>query len=272
MSLLLSSLSFCQGSITFNASIKDKDFNVIPFSNIGIKNKPEVHTVANKDGYFEINCLLTDTLVIRQTGYLKVEQRVGVIVENETFQLQKIIILADKIQDVKEVTVTSKKGKIRHKNFGNKSKDKAFTLEVESDKLGYEFGVKINIPERKKVKLERFNCYIVNSSVDGFKFRLNIYNYSEMDSSLNLLSENIIGSDTIAAGAFVIDLKNERLYVKGDILVTLEVIEFFGHGKVTFSTGTLSGGTYYREGKEAEWEKFPIIGLAFNIDAKVSRK
>jgi len=92
-----------------------------------------------------------------------------------------------------------------------------------------------------------------------------------MDSSLNLLTENIIGIDTMMSGVFEIDISNERLYVKGDILVTLEMIDFFGEGKVTFSTGTISGGTYFREGKEAEWEKFPIIGLAFNVGAKVSR-
>ena len=272
ISLLLINSLFSQDTIVFTASVKDKNFTVIPYSNVGIKNRPETHTVADKEGYFEIDCLLTDTLVIRQAGYKKVEQCVRIIVENETFQLQKTIILAEKIQEVKEVTITSKKRKIRNKNFGNESEDKAFTLEVESDKLGYEFGVKINIPEKKRVKLEQFNCFIVQSSVDSFKFRLNIYNYSEMDSSLNLLSDNIIGSDTLTSGAFNIDLKHERLYVKGDILVTLEVIEFFGEGKVTFSTGTISGGTYFREGKEADWEKFPIIGLAFNVDAKVSRR
>jgi hypothetical protein len=131
-------------------------------------------------------------------------------------------------------------------------KIKPFTLEVESDNLGYEFGVKVNIPEKKRVKLEKFNCFIVNSSVDSLKFRLNSYNYSEMDSSLNLLTENIIGIDTMMSGVFEIDISNERLYVKGDILVTLEMIDFFGEGKVTFSTGTISGGTYFREGKEAE--------------------
>jgi len=33
-------------------------------------------------------------------------------------------------------------------------KIKPFTLEVESDNLGYEFGVKVNIPEKKELNLK----------------------------------------------------------------------------------------------------------------------
>ncbi len=123
---LLGTCVFGQDTVVFTANIKDRDFNTIAYSSIELKNKPEIYTVSGRDGYFELQCLHTDTLVIRQAGYKKVEQSIKVIVENEIFQRQRIIILADKVQDVAEVNVSTKKRKIRQKNYGNRSKDKAF--------------------------------------------------------------------------------------------------------------------------------------------------
>ena len=271
--ILVSTTSlFSQSQVSFYGYIKDKDFNALPYTNIGIKHNSENNTVSDISGYFKIECQSNDTIVIRHTGFLKVEQSVGVIINNEGFNLQRNIVLIEKVQQVEEVSVSAKKKKIRNRNYGNSSKDNAFSLEVESDKLGYEFGVKINIPGTKNVHLERFSCHVINSSVDSLKFRLNIYDFNDKDSSVNLLHNEVIVKSKMKSGNIIIELKKERIKVKGDILVTLEVVEFFGNGKVTFSTGTLSGGTYYRQGKESEWVKFPLIGLAFNVDAKVSKK
>jgi hypothetical protein len=53
------------------------------------------------------------------------------------------------------------------------------------------------------------------------------------------------------------------------IPISLEIIEVFGSGSLYFSTKTLGSGTYFRTGKQATWEKFPIIEVAFNIDVKL---
>tara|TARA_R110002072_G_scaffold273058_2_gene433349 strand:- start:16095 stop:16937 length:843 start_codon:yes stop_codon:yes gene_type:complete len=261
-----------ENTFQFHANIIDASFNALAYSNISIKNKTKTNTVSNKDGHFVIECRTSDTLIINHVGYKKQEISVSVLLSNKTFMLQRNILLTEKIQLIREVQVITEKKKYRYKNYGNKSKDKAFLLEADSKGLAYEFGVKINIPESKNVKLEKFNCYIVRSTADSLKFRLNIYHFKNKDSSLNLLNNNIIIQSKIKSGIIEVNLKKERIFVKGDVLVTLEVIEFFGEGNVSFSTGTLSGGTYWREGKEENWEKFPIIGLAFNLDAKVSRR
>lgn len=264
-------VSFCQknDTVVLTATIKNEQFEVLSHSSVGIKHNSKINTVADINGYFKIRCLKSDTLIVRHVGYKKAEYPINALISNDTFNIFKIIILPETYKQLNEVVVTAKKGKIKYKNYGSNSTDRALALGVTSNSLGYEIGVKINIPERKETKIEKFNCYISNSSADSIKFRLNIYSFANKDSSINLVNNNIILVSNIKRGHLSFDLSQENIYLKDDILITLEVIEYFGKGSVDFSTSTIKGGTYFRTGKESPWEKFPIVGLAFNIDVKL---
>lgn len=195
---------------------------------------------------------------------------------NDTFNMFQTIILTNKyieeetnITEFEELTVTAKKKKVRYRNYGSKSTDKAMALGVESDDLGYEFGTKINVPHRKNVKLQQFNCYVISSTIDSIKFRINIYQFNDLDSTFSIIYDNYIITSKTDAGKLNFDFSDENIYLKDDILLSLEIIDVFGNGSLYFSTRTIGSGTYFRTGKEAEWEKFPIIAVAFNIDVKL---
>ncbi len=256
-------------SILFYATIKNQQFEPLPYSNIDFFNKSQNGTVSNKQGYFSIKCAINDTLVISHVGYKKILCPVEFVVANDTFNLFRTIILTDYYKEIEEVTVTAKKNKIRYRNYGSKSTDKAMALGIVSDNLGYEFGTKINIPHKKNVKLEQFNCFVTSSNIDSVNFRINVYKFNSLDSTINLLNQNYVITSKTKNGDLIFDLRNENIYLKDDILISLEIIEVFGSGSLYFSTKTLGSGTYFRTGKQATWEKFPIIEVAFNIDVKL---
>jgi hypothetical protein len=256
-------------SILFYATIKNQQFEPLPYSNIDFFNKKQNGTVSNEQGYFKIKCAFNDTLVISHVGFKKIICPVAFVLANDTFNLFRTIILTDAYKEIEEVTVVADKGKIRFRNYGSKSTDKAMALGVISENLGYEFGVKINVPQKRNVKLEQFNCFVTSSNIDSIKFRINIYQFNNLDSTINLLNQNYIVTSKTKNGEMIFDLRDEKIYLKGDILVSLEVIEVYGKGSLYFATSTLGSGTYYRTGKQAAWEKFPIIEVAFNIDVKL---
>lgn len=256
-------------SILFYATIKNQQFEPLSYSNIDFFNKSQTGTVSNKQGYFVIKCAINDTLVISHVGYKKILCPVEFVMANDTFNLFRTIILTDAYKELEEVTVTAKKSKIRYRNYGSKSTDKAMALGIVSDNLGYEFGTIINVPHKKNVKLEQFNCFVTSSNIDSVHFRINIYKFNSLDSTLNLLNQNYVITSKTKNGDLIFDLRNENIYLKDDVLIALEIIEVFGSGSLYFSTKTLGSGTYFRTGKLASWEKFPIIEVAFNIDVKL---
>lgn len=256
-------------SIFFYANIKNQEFEPLSYSNIDFLNKKKKGTVSDEKGYFKIKVSTKDTLIISHVGYKKIICPVVFVMANDTFRLYRNIILTDQYKDLQVVNLSAQKRSIRYKNYGSRSTDKAMALGVVSENLGYEFGAKIKIPNKRNVKLEQFNCFVTSSNIDSIKFRINIYQFNNIDSTLNLLNQNYIITSKTKNGELNFDMRNEKIYLKDEILISLEVIEVYGKGSIYFSTSTIGSGTYYRTGKQASWNKFPIIEVALNIDVKL---
>lgn len=108
-----------------------------------------------------------------------------------------------------------------------------------------------------------------NRAPDSAVFRLNIYRFDNGLPAGNILKKNIFVPVGKIVGTYSIDLSRYELVEKGDILVSLELIEGSSSGSAPealfFSAAFLNSATWRRSTSQAKWKKAGGIGVGFNI-------
>ncbi len=239
---------------------------LLPYVNIGIVNKG-IGTVSNDSGNFYL--LLQkrhykDSIKLSMIGYQSKTYLVKDFIT--TIQKNNTIYLTEKTEVLNEVVVTTRK--LRMRILGNRSKSRRSMYEATSDELGSEIGIIIKI-KRSPTFIEKFSTKIFTRKYSSFKFRLNFYDVKDGIPNNNLLSESIIiTSNEIKEGTIDLDLKPYNIIVENDFFVTLEWIEGDGRQKLHLPASLLGGYIVEKETSHAQWEKYPVGSIGFNVTVK----
>lgn len=273
--LFLSTLFLVNNSINAQNSISGtaqnmSDHSPIIYANVGIVGA-NIGTVTNPDGFFTLNfvdSLLDYSMRISLYGF-----EPYLITVKEAMRMSEaggwMIQMAEHILEQEEVTVRAPN--LKEKELGRRSDNGMMTIGFASDQLGSEMGSAIGI--KRKTYVKDFNFYILTVGYDSLVFRLNFYACEEKGApSDSLVTESVLfGWHKDQQGTVHIDLSEEYLVLKRDVLMSLEIVGGelsegeFERRSVQFA-GKLVGGTYARQTSQSAWEEVPIITPAFYIN------
>jgi hypothetical protein len=133
--------------------------------------------------------------------------------------------------------------------------------------LGAEIGSRMQLG-KKDVLLKRFRFTIAANRLDTAVFRLNIYRFSNGFPAENILQQSILVGVGSQPGTYAIDLTDYKLFLHGDIFVSLEWVQGAAkqkNGAIFFSAALLRSATWHRYVSQGEWKKFGAVGVGFNM-------
>jgi hypothetical protein len=234
----------------------DEDHKPVPYVSIGVTTTPD-GTVANAAGTFTImlNNAVTDkdTLKFTSIGYQGQAFLIGDL--KKKMQAGALnIVLKKAVSELKQVSVTSKKGQVKIVGYDKNSK--LFGLGFDASGLGAQAGVIIPITH-PETNLQNLSFYIIQNPFKHLVFRMNLYEMVNDKPGNNILTENIlITVDDYRTGKMIFDLAKYNLYVSKDALVTLEWIEATPATNAKLSiAAAVFGHTYYRQASQSAWTK-----------------
>lgn len=244
----------------------------IPYVNISIKGKT-IGTVSDTTGNFIIeNSSINekDSLIF---SHLNFEKKIkGIPLKTNEIQLDS------KIENLKEIFVSSKKRKFKEKIIGNKTVSENVVTYFSSSNLGTEIGKIITVKKNKIYNLKSVQFNIPVFEYKSATFRINFYNIK--DDTINLLKINETDNITkiTKSGMVKFDLSDQYLSFENDFLVAIEWIDFENNGNIKneynsikFSSSAFSGPYVYRDNVNLEWEnKKLIMNLGIGIHLKVN--
>lgn len=239
----------------------------IAYANVGIVGKG-IGTVTNTNGKFSLNITREykdSRLRISTLGYKP--QNFIVSDFNKRDKGNIVILLEEEFEELREITLNSRKYKFKEKTLGNKTTSKFFTARFKSDILGNELGTIIRL-KKSPTYIEKFNVSIANNDYDNLKFRLNFYSVKKGLPDKNISQENIIVTTDIKKGVLSIDLKDYNIVMTNDFFVSLEWIEDLEKKDLSFSAGLFGNSLVTRKASQSNWEKTKGISVGFNVLTK----
>jgi hypothetical protein len=121
----------------------------------------------------------------------------------------------------------------------------------------------------KKLKAKRQNDYLLHQQII-----LNIYKKLASGEFENILKEPIYiqFEKSQIRETLIIDISNYDIEVKGDFLITVELIKDLGPGSLMFCCNLFGAPTYYRGTSQGGWHRVPMnIGIGINVEAMVEK-
>lgn len=250
----------------FNGVVRNaEDKSPVQYVSIGLTTKPN-GTVSNAAGLFSITLgdkiNNSDTLKFSSIGY-----------QSEVFSIGQLkmklksgpltILLKKSVQQLEQVSVISKKAKL--KILGYDINSKLFGFGVGSSGVGSQAGVVIPI-KHPDTNIESLSFFIIQNSFKHLVLRLNIYKMEDNKPGNNILKENIyIKIENMQTGKMVFDLTKYNLYVSKNVLVALEWIEAQPEANSILNIGaTLFGHTYFMPTSQYTWTK-KSVGLGISV-------
>lgn len=240
--------------------------NPLEFVNIGF-NSMKIGTVSKQDGSFLMNVrknLLgsNDHLIISSIGY---HSEFIPSAEWSTWtNADRIILLQPETTQLDPVVITA--GKREFERLGSESysfSDLGFWND--EDALGGELATRIKI-NKPRTKLIDFKFHVLENEADSVKVRINIYNCDKNMPGRNILTENIFHTITTKKGVEKVSLKEYNIIADYDVVVGIEMVEFFGDTLYLSVSATPFGGTaYLRERSQSGWDVRWNFGLAFGL-------
>lgn len=239
----------------------------IAYANVGIVGEG-IGTVTNTNGRFSLNIAKEykdSRLRISTLGYKSQDFNISNF--NKIDKGNTVILLEEEFEELREITLNSKKYKFKEKILGNKTTSKFFTARFKSDILGNELGTIIRL-KRSPTYIEKFNVSIANNDYDNLKFRLNFYSVKKGLPHKNISQESIIVTTDIKKGVLSIDLKDYNIVMTNDFFVSLEWIEDLGRKDLSFSAGLFGNSLVTRKASQGNWKKTKGINVGFNVLTK----
>ena len=232
----------------------------IGFVNIGIIGK-SVGTVSDAKGNFSITLdkiYDKDSLRFSMIGY---EPRTYLISQFKDLP-EKNIYLKPEIYKIQEISVTSRKRKLREVILGKSVTAGNLISGFAFNDLGAELG--INVSVKNQVRLKDINFNVAKCSFDSVTYRLNVYQLTDNKDYINILLKPIyisFSKDNIS-NVISCDLRNYSILVEGNVLITLELYKDLGEGSLLFYTDPKPGFTMHKKTSEANWIRAPgVIGM-----------
>lgn len=262
---------------TVSATVKSlSDHSPVIYANVGIVGA-NIGTVTNPEGFFKLSfndSLMNHSLRISLYGfepYLVSLKDALQLSEGGNWQIQ----LADHVLEQEEVTVRAPE--LKEKELGRRSDNGFITLGFASDQLGSEMGSVIQI--KRKTYVEDFNFFIATNGYDSLVFRLNFFACNEKGVPTDsMVTQSVVFAwGAVQQGAVKIDLTEEHLILRQDVLMSLEIVGGmltegeFERRSVMFG-GKMVGGTYARQTSQSMWEEVPMITPAFYINVSQETK
>lgn len=241
----------------------------LAYVQVGIISK-QCGTLSDENGNFTLilrpKISSEDTIIFRLISYKTVYHKI----ENQKFLS---IFMEPQLQELNEIVIKPKK--IKHLTLGNKKYNKNincyFSMENEGgSKKSGEAAIKANNKEGREVWLETFHFYLINNpKKDSLIFRLNFYTKNEKN-----YPDKIINKEPIVfkvppgkTGIVDVDIKKFNIHVTGDFFIAVEVLSDFTNTDQPAFSGSVLGPVYIRKNAFSVWEKLPVMGLDFNVDA-----
>lgn len=256
-------LAYTANAQVFDGVVTDaKTTQLLAYVNVGIIGK-SVGTVTNTDGIFKLSLTNSDadSLRISMVGYQAQTYKVSDYVKN--YQRYKIISLQPIAVALKEVKVGNKKWK--QAVLGNTTKSKGTNAGFNSNKLGNEIGIMINI-KRSPTFIKEFHASLSDPSTTNVKMRLNFYTVKDGLPDKLIEQQNIFVNVKKGDESVDVNLEPYNVIVEDKFFVSLEWIET-SPGRLMFSA-SLFKSFYSRETSQANWEKVGIAGIGFNVLAE----
>ncbi len=270
-------ISFCsiKGQIIKGKVIDSKDGSYLQYASLGLINT-SVGTITNEYGEFNLEtCDSTKKSIVRfsMIGY----QNKSFSVE-ELYEKENIIKLEKKITQIEEVVISANK---ETAIIGTNSSTPKSVSGWGGDKFGqgHEIGIRMNLGD-SYVNLQSLSFKAYKQSFDSTMFRLHVRNIAEDKPNEELIDTNILFTVSNPSGWKEITLKQYDLFLKGDIVVSLEWIKVWGLNEKNMvkmnrskqkravfllANKKNSGQMYVKRGVEANWkssmDKTPSIYL-----------
>lgn len=226
----------------------------MPYVNIGIVGK-NIGTVSDSSGYFKImldSKYDADTLRFSMVGYARKDFLVSDFRKLKNSDPMKVWLKPQAIV-LDEVTIQSSKepGIV----LGNKPKSKLVNAGFIYNKLGHEIGSVFRNTSGELI-IDSIKLNFVKCNFDYVYFRLNVYKV-EGDKIENILQKphyiSLTRNETLKCPT--IDLMDHRISVKGDFLVSIELVKDLGEKGLYFyakiNDDTSLG--IYRETSQSNW-------------------
>lgn len=237
----------------------------VKYANIGILDGTE-GTVTDIDGAYSLTIssyLKNDIIKISSIGYEDLEIPVNDFI-NQHKKIYRLSRIA-KTVNIEEVVLENRKPKA--KILGIKSNSNNIRIGFKNGVLGQEIGTLIN--NKNKIKLQKLNVNILESSFTNTPFRINIYKVNSDGNYQNILEDNILlnisNNDNFKTKS--LDLSEYKLILEGDFLITLELLDNKENGELYFSGSIFSKGLVRKTSQSKFVET--TINPSINVDVSI---
>lgn len=253
----------------------------IPYVNIGILNKAK-GTVTDAKGYFhlEINPMdytVKDTLQFSSLGYKTVKK----IVPNLNFvynEYPKIFLEPDIIALDEVVLIAGgEEEQFVDEKVGYRIKwEKIYGYWKDNVSLGGELATKIRVRKGLR-KLKNLSFGVWQNQSDSVQVRVNIYDEDGPTgfpgTNLNRSSQHILYVIKKGGSLANVDLTPYNVYVKGDFIVSLELLKVYGNSKIGLvlaATNNRYAVTYKKGASQDKWQQMKGSALTYYLESSVS--
>ncbi len=264
---LLFSLSltsgFCQTdnvSKTLKGKIMSANKQVM-FATVGIV-KENLGTITSESGEFELKIptgLLNQMLTISHIGYNTLDLNLDSLLTLGDVEIE----LIEKVESLKEVTITAEKLKGKTKEYGNTKKHNSFVWIQKGDR-GAEIVTLIDL--KNEILLNSVSLNILNQLEKEFTLLLNIYGVDETTNlpGLQLLKNQKIIQSTLAKGWLEVDLTDEIIVLDEPFYVGFQWINMDEPLPYIGGKSSKSKNSLIRYKALGTWEEF----VEWDIKAK----
>ncbi len=229
--ILLCSFSFSHAQKIITGKILNStDQQPIAYANIGIKNS-NAGTISNEDGSFSLpvpSRTINDTLFVSSLGFSNKAIAIKFFKESKAYT----IFLHEKIISLKQVTVKSKKEKLKRFELGNRSfkggvyepdtlyAGRAMALLI--DDKDPAFGKGLQFP----AYIEKARLRIFRNNLSSFKFRVRINAVDARTGAPagDLLEQSVVLESGMRNGWLEFDLSGINYQVEGPFFISFEQI------------------------------------------------
>ncbi len=253
----INNLLFSQTQITGKVTDMNGK-NPLAYVNIGIKEK-NIGTISKEDGSFSIDIpsdYQSGSLTFSIVGYDESNLSIRDLMSTGNVVIQ----LKEKPIQFKEVVITGNKPV--EKKYGTKRRGAIhFTDGIFKKDDSFEIGQVIRLGNTL-AQISSLNVHINSSRPDSADFRINFYRYDieENIPKERIIEKSILQRHAVTEGWLKFDLSNYNIFIKGDVLMSLEFIpETDNDVKQIFYEVKLGGSSksFFRKTSLGQWTRPP---------------
>jgi hypothetical protein len=239
----------------YNGVVIDSEtHSPLAYVNVGIIGK-NIGTVTNSEGEFTIaldTIFNKDTLRISMIGYSTKDFVVANFKrQNESGKIK--ILLTPKTTILNEVIISSKPN--QSLILGNKPKSRMVNMGFIYNKLGHEIGSLFKM-NGNEIMLDSIQLNFAKCNYENVYLRMNVYKIKELKDEAVLQKPIYISlNKNQALNKPIVDLSNQNIIIKGDFIVSIEIVKDLGEKGLYFyaDLNTQTSPSVYRVTSQGNW-------------------